>query len=140
MHWSTPALVLAGVLVVLVLVAALAWWRERSLQRQVGAFRCSVGDAPTGPWRRGVARFGSESLYWWRVHSLGSAVPWPREGFAIEQRTPTDLVATSGEPLVALTCRVGAERRTVHLLLSSAASAGLTSWIEATPSRTRSVI
>lgn len=137
MHWSTPVAVLAGVLVVLVLVLV---WRERSLQRQVGAFRCGVGGSPDGPWRPGVARFGSESLYWWRARTLGSAVPWPREGFVIEQRATTSALSSAGDPLVALTCRVGPERSTVHLLLSAAAAAGLTSWIEATPGRQRSVI
>ena len=41
---------------------------------------------------------------------------------------------------VVVTCRPGGESEPVHLLMSAEAYAGLTSWIEATPSRVGSVI
>lgn len=140
MHWSTPVSILTVVLLVLLLAAGLAWWREHTLQRQVGSFRCSVGATPDGPWRRGVARFGSDNLYWWGAHSLASAVLWPREGFVIEHRSPVHGPSSFGAAVIILTCRIGPQRSTVHLALSPAASAGLTSWIEATPGRQRTVI
>ena len=39
-----------------------------------------------------------------------------------------------------MTCRPGSSSEPVHLLMSAEAYAGLTSWIEATPSRVGSVI
>ena len=41
---------------------------------------------------------------------------------------------------VVVTCRPGSETQPVHLLMTAEAYAGLTSWIEATPSRVGSVI
>ncbi|GCE77271.1 DUF2550 domain-containing protein [Cellulomonas biazotea] len=123
----------------LVLAVVLMWVsRAQTLERRVGSFRCAVGRSSAGPWSLGIAQYGSERLYWWRRWSLAPrpSVRWDRSGLQVVERTQG--VQPSGTPFVVVTCRAGGAD--VHLMMSPDAYAGLTSWIEATPSRVGSVI
>jgi hypothetical protein len=123
---------------VVVLLAGLALWMSRlhTLNRRVGSFPCSLGRTAEGPWSSGVAQYGADRLYWWRYRSLATRPRerWQRAGFAVVERSERP----GGQ--VVVTCHDGASTQPVHLLMSADAYAGLTSWIEATPSRVGSVI
>ncbi|MBO3086358.1 DUF2550 domain-containing protein [Cellulomonas sp. zg-ZUI188] len=129
---------LLSVVVVVLLLTVVALWGSRvhTLNRRVGSFPCSVGRTPDGPWSSGVAQYGADRLYWWRYRSLAARPHsrWQRDGFVVVERTEHQ----AGQLVV--TCRDGAAAHQVHLLMSADAYAGLTSWIEATPSRVGSVI
>ncbi|MDM7830903.1 DUF2550 family protein [Cellulomonas edaphi] len=124
------ALVTAGVLTGL--------WasRTRTLSHRVGSFRCSVGRTGAGPWSAGIAQYGTEHLYWWRHLSLAPRPGhrWQRCGLAVVERVD------AGHGDVVVTCRTAASSAKLYLLMSRGAYEGLTSWIEATPSRVDSVI
>jgi hypothetical protein len=124
--------------IVVVLLAVVALWfsRVHTLNRRVGSFHCALGRTASGPWSSGVAQYGTDRLYWWRYRSLAARphTRWERVGLVVLGRTDWH----SGQ--VVVTCRPGGETEPVHLLMSAEAYAGLTSWIEATPSRVGSVI
>jgi len=124
------------VVVLLLVVAALWFSRVHTLNRRVGSFHCALGRTAEGPWSTGVAQYGSDRLYWWRYRSLATRprARWQRVGLTVLERREH----TAGQ--VVVTCRPGSSSDTVHLLMSAEAYAGLTSWIEATPSRVGSVI
>ncbi|MDC7122650.1 DUF2550 domain-containing protein [Cellulomonas fimi] len=123
----------------LLLAVVLLWVsRVHTLERRVGSFRCAVGRSASGPWSLGIAQYGSQRLYWWRRWSLAPrpSMRWDRSGLAVVERVPG--THPSGADVVVVTCRVSG--RTVHLMMAPDAYAGLTSWIEATPSHVGSVI
>ncbi|MBD8059824.1 DUF2550 domain-containing protein [Cellulomonas sp. JH27-2] len=126
---------LIGVLVVALVAAGLWYSRTRTLAHRVGSFRCALGRSTTGPWSGGLAQYGAEHLYWWRHWSLAPRPGrrWKRRGLTVVERTD------AGSGMVAVTCRaVGSPE--FYLMMTREAYAGLTSWIEATPSRIDSVI
>ena len=127
-----------GCVVVVLLLTLVALWfsRVHTLNRRVGSFHCAVGRTADGPWSSGVAQYGADRLYWWRYRSLATRprARWQRRG-----------AHRGGAPRAR--CRPGRRHlppgsatATVQLLMSAEAYAGLTSWIEATPSRVGSVI
>ncbi|ROS23181.1 DUF2550 family protein [Cellulomonas sp. PhB150] len=131
----TLVLVASVALVVVVLVLGGLWLsRSRTLGHRVGSFRCAVGRTGSGPWSAGIAQYGAEHLYWWRHLSLAPRPGhrWERRGLAVLDRVD------AGAGNVVVTCRVGGDE--LPLLMSREAYEGLTSWIEATPSRVDSVI
>lgn len=127
-------LVVGAVVIVLALVG-LALSRAHTLDRRVGSFHCALGRTPQGPWSSGIAQYGARQLYWWRRASLAPrpAIRWDRVGLSVVERRSVE-----GTGQVVVTCRSGAQD--VFLQMSPEAYAGLTSWIEATPSRVGSVI
>ncbi len=143
-----PTLVIVALLVVGVAVLAVGglWWsRTHTLARRVGSFGCLLQQAAGGPTSRGVAQYGTSRLYWWRHWSLAPrpAVRWERSGLTVLDRAPHP----ADEHWFVVRCRAaaadtGSRRDTVEFTLemSREAYAGLTSWIEATPSRVDSVI
>ena len=137
-------LTLAALLLLAVLGSGLWLSRTRTLSHRLGSFSCSLARRPEGPWARGIAQYGVRRLYWWR---LASIVPrarhvWSRPRIAVLSRTPVP--SPDGRPCIVLVhCKVAGETSApaeVYLQMSPEAYAGLTSWIEATPSRAASVI
>ncbi|WP_448631591.1 DUF2550 family protein [Cellulomonas soli] len=139
-------IVLVGGLVLVALVVAGLWIsRTHTLDRRVGSFRCSVQRRPGGPWSPGVAQYGAGELYWWRRHSLAPrpARRWARRELVVVERHRSELVADveragRSVPIYEVTCSTAGGEE--HLLMAADAYAGLTSWIEATPTRAESVI
>ncbi|BDO41539.1 DUF2550 family protein [Cellulomonas sp. NTE-D12] len=137
-------LALAALLLLVVLASGLWLSRTRTLSHRLGSFSCSLARRPEGPWARGIAQYGVRRLYWWR---LASIVPrarhvWSRPRIAVLSRTTVP--SPDGHTrIVELRCRVAGETSSpieVYLQMSPEAYAGLTSWIEATPTRSASVI
>lgn len=126
---------LVGAVVVVLLVLGLSLSRTRTLDRRVGSFHCATGRGVAGPWSAGIAQYGSHRLYWWRRTSLAPrpSVRWERVGLSVVERSEPD-----EHGIVVVTCRCVSGD--VYLQMSREAYAGLTSWIEATPSRVGTVI
>lgn len=145
MHGATLGLVITlGVAVVAAVASAGLWLsRLRTLNGRVGSFSCSLGRTDAGPWRRGIAQYGRNRMYWWRRNSLvpRAAGVWQRVGLVVlERRT---LPAPAGRtPAVVAHCRVAGPTgpEEVYLQMSADAYAGFTSWIEATPRSIGTVI
>ena len=137
-------LTLAALLLLVVLVLGLWLSRTRTLSHRLGSFSCSLARRPVGPWARGIAQYGVRRLYWWRLASIlpRARFVWSRPLIQVLSRT--EQAGVDGGPrLVVVRCRVAGEGTAVHevyLQMSTEAFAGLTSWIEATPSRAASVI
>ena len=136
---SGGAVALLGAVVVVVLLVGAGLWfsRVRTLNRRVGSFTCAVGRTADGPWSSGVAQYGADRLYWWHIRSLSTRprARWQRVGFTVVERSER----SAGQ--VVVTCRDDESgTQPVHLLMSADAYAGLTSWIEATPTRVASII
>jgi hypothetical protein len=135
------ALVLIGVVVVAVAVLGLGVSRLQTLTRRVGSFECALrrtGD-PSSSWVTGVGQYGADSLYWWRSRSLAPRPSrcWPRAAIVVLERAAVGDSTGFGRQ-VAVRCTV--EGRSFDLLMSPEASAGLTSWLEATPPTVSRVI
>ena len=59
-------------------VVALWFSRVHTLDRRVGSFHCcGRPHAPTGPGPSGVAQYGADRLYWWRVPVAGARARAP---------------------------------------------------------------
>ena len=137
---------MSGVVVALMLGAALLavvtvlLWLSRvhTLDRRVGSFHCWVSKTPQGPWTTGVAQYGSAKLYFWSRWSLAPRprIRWNRVGLSVVERRWQNPDGASGDQLVVATCRTDHD---FYLLLSAEAYTGLTSWIEAAPTRVNSV-
>lgn len=135
-------IVVALLAVVVVVLGCGALWlsRRHTLDRRVGSFRCRLSSGTR--WPSGVAQYGAASLYWWRSASLAPrpAHRWERQSLTVVERRAADVPGAAG--LLVVHCRARSHDRPVEfdLMLSPEAYAGLTSWIEATPSRVGSVI
>ena len=137
-------LTLAALLLLAIIGSGLWLSRTRTLSHRLGSFSCSLARRPEGPWARGIAQYGVRRLYWWRRASI---LPrprhvWSRPRIAVVSRTAVP--SPDGRPhIVLVRCRVASETSEssdVYLQMSPEAYAGLTSWLEATPSRVTSVI
>jgi hypothetical protein len=129
---------LLGVFLLAVVTTLLWFSRAHTLDRRVGSFHCWVAPSAEGPWKAGVAQYGSVTLYFWRRWSLAPRprIRWNRVGLSVVERRWQNQDAASADRLVVATCRSDHD---FYLLLSAEAYTGLTSWIEATPSRVDSV-
>jgi len=132
------ALVALLVVLALLIVIGLGYSRSHSLTRRVGSFSCQL--RVRGRWAPGVAHYGAQHLYWWRLWSLAPRPEhvWPRCMIDVIDRSAQDGSALLRGPLL-VRCRVGAGAE-VELVMSPEAYAGLTSWLEAAPPVPRTVI
>ncbi len=128
LHW-----VLVSLGVVILLFALLLASRMRTLIRRVGSFDCRlpVADGTNDRVRAGIAQYGVGRLDWWRFWSLSvrPARSWQRSELIILGRDPIVVGGRTGIYLVRCQHR-GAD---LQLQMSTAAYAGLTSWLEAAP-------
>ncbi|HJC69711.1 MAG TPA: DUF2550 domain-containing protein [Candidatus Brachybacterium intestinipullorum] len=120
----------------LVVVAALVL-RQLLVRRSRGAFECSLqrrGIVGGERWQRGMMRFGTDRLRWFRAFSLrlGPAVVL-RRGEILEvsrRRLPARLEGGQESYLLEFTLRDGRE---IHAIVDLVPGAALNSWLEAAP-------
>ena len=120
----------------LVVVAALVL-RQLLVQRSRGAFECSLqrrGIVGGERWQRGMMRFGTDRLRWFRAISLrlGPAVVL-RRGEILEvsrRRLPARIEGGQESYLLEFTLRDGRE---IHAIVDLVPGAALNSWLEAAP-------
>jgi hypothetical protein len=139
---SGLAVAVTGAVLVLLAIGLAAMWlsRTHTLGHRVGSFRCALGTSEDGPWSGGVAQYGAAQLYWWRRWSLAPrpARRWNRSSFTILERRLHTHQLIPGVRVFLVLCESDGTR--FPLLMSAEAYAGLTSWIEATPSRISRVV
>jgi hypothetical protein len=128
------AVIAAGLLMVLIV-------RQRRLAHRVGSFSCLWSSDPDTPIDGvpGIAQYGAGRLDWWRIVSLAGrpAQTWSRDRLEVLERRNASATDDRGRPLVRLRCGHGEEQ--FSLTMSTAAYAGLVSWLEARPRGARAL-
>ncbi len=129
---TTALLVLAGVLLVVLVVAFLL--RRRFLLSGLGAVTMWLRPAQSGRWSVGAAWFGDDSLLWYRALSLAVRPQQRlhRAELRVESRrraTPEDLALPAD--VIVLTCVTG--DRPLELAMEPSTLTGFLSWVESAP-------
>ncbi|MDO8108267.1 DUF2550 family protein [Isoptericola sp. b441] len=128
-----------GVLLVALLLLAALIVRQRALTHRVGSFGCRWAPDPALPLVRtsGMAAYGTGRLDWWRLVSLARrpSRSWSRDRLEIIERHEVPETDDRGRPMVQVHCRHESEE--FLLTMTSPAYAGLVSWLEARPRRSR---
>ena len=129
-----PLAVVAGIVLLLLLVAAAFVLRKLTISRRGAWFDCSLR-RPDGRWTLGIARYRNDRVDWFRAFSF-SVRPlrtWLRDDLAVLGRRSTEgSEATAVLPhSVVVRCRHGTEE--VDLAMSDDAYTGFASWIESAP-------
>jgi hypothetical protein len=142
MEVSTPILALLAVLVGgMILVAGFAL-RRQTLQRTGATFDCSLREtlATHGRgWTLGVARYGDDSIEWFRAFSWSPRPKRRFDRFELRVRTrrkptgPEALALTPGA--IVVQCAYGS--KVIELAMADDALTGLLAWIEASPAGAR---
>jgi Protein of unknown function (DUF2550) len=127
----------AGLLVVVVLVAAFLASRRYLLERGGGTIECGLRRPAAGaPWRLGVASYQLEELRWFSAFGISSRadeVFGRRAMTVVARRSPEDAetqILGSGRIIVEFSVT---GQDTVELALSDSALTGLLAWLEAAP-------
>jgi hypothetical protein len=129
---TTAVLVLAGIVVLVVLVAFLL--RRRFLLSGLGAVTMWIRPEGSPRWSVGVAWYGGEALLWYRALSL-SVRPQHRlcrADFRVESRRPPgrDDVSLPAD-VVVLSCSTAEGPR--ELAMDPSTVTGFLSWVESAP-------
>lgn len=133
---SIPVL-LVGIGVLFVVLAAAVIGRQLFVSRQRGAFDCTLRRRGlTGPesWQRGLMRFGTDRVRWFRAFSmrLSPSAVIRRADIAemTRRRLPAQVDGDEDACLVVFHLRNGQELRAI---VDLPAGAALNSWLEAAP-------
>lgn len=130
---------LLGVILLLLLVIVGFIVRRRTLQRAGATFDCSLRETLASHgrgWTLGLARYGEDSIEWFRVFSWS---PRPRRTYARNElavrsrRRPTGpeaLAVTPGAIVVQCTASGG---RVLELAMAEDSLTGFLAWLEAAP-------
>lgn len=131
---TVPLAVVAGLVVLLVAVAAAFTVRRVTLARRGASFDCSLR-RPDGRWSLGVARYDSDRIHWFRVFSfsLRPLSTWLRDELVVVGRRDTQGAETTAvlPHAVVVSCRHGTGE--LDLAMSEDAYTGFASWIESAP-------
>ncbi len=133
---SIPVL-LVGIGVLFVVLAAAVIGRQLLVSRQRGAFDCTLRRRGlTGPesWQRGLMRFGTDRVRWFRAFSmrLSPSAVIRRADIAemTRRRLPAQVDGDEDACLVVFHLRNGQE---LQAIVDLPAGAALNSWLEAAP-------
>lgn len=133
---SIPVL-LVGIGVLFVVLAAAVIGRQLFVSRQRGAFDCTLRRrGMTGPesWQRGLMRFGTDRVRWFRAFSmrLSPSAVIRRADIAemTRRRLPAQVDGDEDACLVVFHLRSGQE---LQAIVDLPAGAALNSWLEAAP-------
>jgi len=125
------------ILIVAVLIPALyvgaQATRRMAIRRPGGAVECSLLQDGDGRWRRGVAAYRTDQLYWFSSRGVGLRpdAAFDRRGMQLVARHDGDNADTS-QPVV-VRFETGADGEPVWLAMSSDALTGMLAWLEAGP-------
>lgn len=128
--------ILLGVLIVVALMASLAWWRVR-LVHQGGvevAMRIRP-DLATSRWHLGVGRYRGDDFVWYRATSLLSRpnAIVARAGLLIVQRRKPTGSEAYAMPRGATVLRCQARHAEFEIAMDPGALTGFLSWLESSP-------
>jgi hypothetical protein len=107
--------------------------RRMAIRRPGGAVDCSLRQDGDGRWRRGVAAYRTDQLYWFSSHGVGLRpdAAFDRRGMQLVARQDGD-EADAGQPVV-VRFETGGDGDPVWLALSNDALTGMLAWLEAGP-------
>ena len=125
-------ILIAAVLVPALYVAVHAT-RRMAIRRPGGAVECSLRQDGDERWRRGVAAYRTDQLFWFSSHGVGLRpdAAFDRRGMQLVARHDSD-EADAGQPVV-VRFETGADGDPVWLAMSSDALTGMLAWLEAGP-------
>lgn len=129
----------AWILIVAVLVPALYLavqaTRLMAIRRPGGAVVCSLRQDGDERWRRGVAAYRTDRLYWFRSRGVGLRpdAAFDRRGMQLVARH--DDGEADARQTVVVRFETGADGAPVWLAMSSDALTGMLAWLEAGPQR-----
>jgi hypothetical protein len=128
------ALVVVVVLATAALLVALQW---RRFSRGLGAFRCFVrlpgSEGPFSRWRRGAARFDTDSLRWFPAYTLLASRSLVLGRGELELFGRWAAGGDDGVPQGLTVLRGSVRGRTVELAVPSTSAAALVLWVESGP-------
>ena len=126
----------AGLLLIVVLLAAGLTLRRYLLERGGGTVECGLR-LPGGRWRLGVAAYRTDALCWYQVFGLllRPSQVFPRRTLSVLSRRAADRAEETslGAGAVVVRCRVGEGDGTVELAMGESALTGFLAWLEAAP-------
>jgi len=128
-----PYEIILAVALLCVAVLGLMLLRQRRIATRVGTFVAEVRGAGEEEFVPGTVQYAGQQIEFFRTFSLSpkSTRVWPRDDLEVVSRgRAADL---DGEEQYLVQCRFRGEP--LDFLMSPAAYAGLTSWLEAAPAR-----
>ncbi|HET9897702.1 MAG TPA: DUF2550 family protein [Streptosporangiaceae bacterium] len=129
-------ILIAGVILALLYVAAVAV-RRMAIRRPGGAVECSLRTEGDDRWRRGVAAYRTDQLYWFssRGVCLRPNAAFDRHSLQLVARHDHEMARPprAARQTVVVRFEAGADREPVWLALSRDALTGLLAWLEAGP-------
>jgi hypothetical protein len=135
----TDWILIAAVVLSLLYVVAKAM-RRAAIRRPGGAVECSLRQSGDDHWRRGVAAFRTDQLYWFSTCGVGLRpdAAFDRRAMQLVARRDVDTTEMIKPPdeltqLVVVRFETGADADPVWMALSRDALTGLLAWIEAGP-------
>jgi hypothetical protein len=107
--------------------------RRMAIRRPGGAVDCSLRQDGEERWRRGVAAYRTDQLYWFRSFGVGlrPAAAFDRRALQLVSRPDGD-DADAGQTVV-VRFETGADNELVWLAMSRDALTGMLAWLEAGP-------
>ena len=116
-----------------VLYLAVQTTRLMAIRRPGGAVECSLRQDGDERWRRGVAAYRTDRLYWFSSRGVGLRpdAAFDRRGMQLVARHDGD-DADAGQPVV-VRFETGADGDPVWLAMSNDALTGMLAWLEAGP-------
>ncbi len=123
--WILIACVLTPMIYVLVVAT-----RRAAIRRPGGAVECSLRQDGDDRWRRGVAAYRTDQLYWFSSYGVGFRpyAAFDRRALQLVSRQEYD----SGDSIVAR-FETGTDGDPVCLAMSKDALTGMLAWLEASP-------
>jgi hypothetical protein len=132
-------ILIAAVLIPSLYLAAMVI-RLMAIRRPGGAVECSLRQAGEDRWRRGVAAYRTDQLYWFRSNGMGLRpdAAFERHALQLVSRRDGECADVDGPPggmdqTVVVRFETGAGGDPVCLALSKDALTGLLAWLEAGP-------
>jgi hypothetical protein len=129
---------IAWILIVAVLTPALYMvvfaTRRVAIRRPGGAVACSLRQDGDDRWRRGMAAYRTDQLYWFRSHGVGlrPSAAFDRCDLQLVSKYEADATDSDGQTVV-VRFETGAGGDPVWLAMSNDALTGMLAWLEAGP-------
>lgn len=129
-------ILIAGVVLALLYVTGVAL-RRMAIRRPGGAVECSLRTEDDDHWRRGVAAYRTDQLFWFRRRGVGLRpdAAFERHRMHLVARHDAEMARPpkAARQTVVVRFETGADGAPVWLALSRDALTGLLAWLEASP-------
>jgi hypothetical protein len=107
--------------------------RRMAIRRPGGAVACSMRQDGEERWRRGVAAYRTDQLYWFRSNGVGLRPDAAFDRRALQLVSRHDGNAADAGQTVVVRFETGTDNDSVWLAMSRDALTGMLAWLEAGP-------